>query len=90
MKQQCEDSTVAIQQTFDGATVTRLTCKPPHYPEQTCETDVERVITVYYGGPAMTTIEWQICEDHAEDVRETGEVKEDRPYRELEDGFDDS
>lgn len=38
----------------------------------------------------MTTIEWAVCEDHAEDVRETGEIKEARSYRELEDGFDDS
>ena len=78
-----------MQQTFNGETVTRPTCEPPHHPEQKCENDVERVITVYYGGPAMTTIEWNICEDHAEDVRETGEVKEDRPYRESVDGYDD-
>lgn len=82
-----ESSAGTPQATLDGQAVTRPTCEPPHYPEQDCGNLVDRVITVYYGGPAMTTIEWQVCEEHADDVRDTGEVREDREYRETRDGF---
>lgn len=82
-----DDSDTEVQQRIDGSAVTLPNCKPVHHPDRTCQNPVERVITVYYGGPAMTTIEWQVCEDHAGEVRETGEVREDREYRETEDGF---
>jgi rubrerythrin len=82
------DRNDVAQETLDGREVTRPTCEPPSHPEQSCDNRVERVITVYYGGPAMTTIEWQVCDDHADDVRETGDVRADRPYREVADGFE--
>jgi hypothetical protein len=63
------------------------TCEPPYYPERTCENHVTRVITVYYGGPANTEIEWWICDGHADEVRETGKVCEDREYNENKDGY---
>jgi hypothetical protein len=75
------------QATLVGDTRTRPTCQPPHPKEQTCENHVERVITVYYGGPAMTEIDWWVCEEHAPEVRETGEVRDDREYNERRDGY---
>lgn len=81
------NSDTVIQLTLGGEAVRRPTCEPLYHPHQECGNDVERVLTVYYGDPAMATIEWAVCEDHAEDVRESGEVKEDRPYCESEDGF---
>lgn len=75
------------QSTLGGQTVRRPTCEPPDHPRQTCDSPVDRVITVYYGGPAMTTVEWQVCSDHADEVRDTGEVRSDRPYQEDVDGF---
>jgi len=77
------------QKTLDGHTRERPTCQPPRYPELTCENLVERVITVYYGGPAMTEIDWWVCEDHADEAYETGEVRGDREYSELRDGYGD-
>lgn len=77
----------AIQQSLVGEQLTRPKCKPPGLHGDTCENDVERVITVYYGGPAMMEIEWKVCADHADEVRETGEVRADREYQENQDGF---
>ena len=75
------------QETLVGDTRTRPTCEPPHGKVRTCENHVERVITVYYGGAAMTEIDWWVCDEHADEVRETGEVREDREYSERKDGF---
>ena len=75
------------QFTLDGQRRTLPTCEPPHHPERTCENHVDRVISVYYGGPANTEIDWWIWEEHADEVRETGEVREDREYSEPKDGF---
>ena len=75
------------QQTLTGHTVTTPTCSPPGGPESTCSSTVDLVITVYYGGPAMTEIDWWVSEEHADDVRETGEVRRDREYSELRDGY---
>jgi len=83
-----DTSTDGIEQsTLDGHRRTRPACEPPHHPELTCENLVKRVITVYYGGPAMTEIDWWVCEEHADEVRETGEVREDREYSESRDGY---
>jgi len=75
------------QQTLTGEKREIPTCKPPHHPELTCSNTVDRVITVYYGGPAMVEIDWWVCEVHADDVRGTGEVREDREYSESQDGY---
>lgn len=75
------------QQTLGGQTREHPTCQPPHHPELTCENHVTRVITVYYGGPAMTEIEWWVCEEHADDTRGTGEVRGEREYSEAKDGY---
>lgn len=75
------------QATLDGHQRERPTCQPPQHPGRTCQNHVERVITVYYAGPAMTEIDWWVCEDHADEVRETGEVRGDRVYSELRDGY---
>jgi hypothetical protein len=75
------------QLTLDGRRLTDPTCEPPQHPELTCENLVERVITVYYGGPANTEIEWWVCEEHADEVRRTGEVRESRVYSESRDRY---
>jgi len=74
------------QQTLTGHERERPTCQPPHR-DLTCKNLVERVITVCYGGPADTEIEWWICEEHADDVRATGDVRGDRDYSESQDGY---
>jgi len=76
-----------LQKTLDGHTRERPTCQPPSHPELTCTNPVERIITVYYGGPAVTEIDWWVCEDHVNSVHETGEVRGDREYSELRDGY---
>lgn len=75
------------QLTLGGHRRERPTCDPPQPTELTCENLVERVITVYYGGPAMTEIDWWVCEEHADEVRRTGEVRESREYSESRDGY---
>lgn len=75
------------QETLVGDKRTRPTCEPPHHPERTCTNYVDRVITVYYGGPANTTIDWWVCDEHADEVHETGDVRQDRQYSESKDGF---
>jgi len=81
------DTSVIEQSTLDGHRRTHPTCEPPHHPELTCENHVDRVITVYYGCPAMTEIDWWVCDEHADEVRETGEVRADREYSEARDGY---
>lgn len=76
------------QSTLDGDSLTPLTCEPPGYPDENCENVVDRCISVYYGGPASITIHWTVCEDHSDDVRETGEVRDERDYRETKIGFE--
>jgi len=81
-------SSVGIEQlTLDGHRRTYPTCKPIDHPERSCGNLVERIITVYYGGPANTEIEWWVCEEHADEVRGTGEVREERTYSESRHGY---
>ena len=75
------------QSTLGGQKRERPTCQPPHHPERVCENHVDRVITVYYAGPAMPEIDWWVCDEHADEVRETGEVRGDREYSESRDGY---
>lgn len=82
-----QESGRTAQETLTGHNRELPTCEPPRHPELTCENTVDSVITVYYGGPAMVEIDWWVCEDHADDVRDTGEVREEREYRESKDGY---
>jgi len=54
-----------------------------------CRNEPVRTITVRYEGSKNTTeMEFYPCEDHVDEVRESGGVIEDRPYDKSTDGFE--